>query len=140
MGLLVSLKNHADRPGILPQAFRQIEVWANRLMWQPAVFGTGWSSLSVSTPVSVVTDPFGFVHVRGRATLSGTIANGGSSNILTVLVGQVPVVDEVFGQNVTAAAVLQISQRTRTLFVYNGTGGVLTNPTVNLGGIFWSTH
>ncbi len=138
MSLLVSLKNEVTaKPARLPQAFRQIENWANTLGWQPAGYGSGWADTASSSVVSVASDPFGFVHVRGRATLTGTILNGASSNILTVLPSQVPQVDEVFGQT---GLTVEIDQRSRTLKAVNNTGGTLTNPTVNLGGINWSSH
>jgi len=66
--LIISLKSS---PNSLPNAFRQIERWANSHQWQPLKLAVNWLGTA-----QVFQDAFGFVHLHGSPVYTGTAGDG----------------------------------------------------------------
>jgi hypothetical protein len=93
MSLLVSLKNKVvSNIALLPDAFRQIENWANAYTFHPLNLATNWSNLGPTYDAcGWYVNPFGEVRFTGAASYAGpAIANGASSLIATLPPGIVP--------------------------------------------------
>src|SRR5215472_10823434 len=83
MALLISLKND---PKQIPQAFRQIELWANSVKLVQFTLAPPWAAVGgVFAPPGYIIEPTGWISLVGWLQYTGTLTTGVPANILNPL-------------------------------------------------------
>jgi hypothetical protein len=138
--LIISLKDQIQKNlHLLPDAFRQIEIWANSTTWHPLTFAANCSQFnSGAQNCAWCLDPFGFIHMRGVVLYTGTINAGVQVQIASISKTYAPVLNESYDNNMNNAfSRLDVNTAGR-IFTTNLTGVNQTNPFITIPNITYS--
>lgn len=130
--------------GSIKRTFQQIER-SSRSQWNEINLATGWAE---ATKCQWRVDFNGFIHLRGLAQMTGTVANGASSTVANLIPAGTtppfgnritPIFNELFvGWGMGPAGLIAVNTN-GTIVATNNTGGLLTNPLCSLSGITYDT-
>ena len=137
MTLFVASKRKCQPP--TTTAFQEVERWANAYNPLPLVFDTNWADTATFQATTFTVDPFGWVHVTGIPTYTGTIAGSASATIgtipqpfaprNTVRVPAIAGVGRVF-------TVCELEVNGTALVLLNSSAGALVDPSVPLSFVY----
>lgn len=140
-GLIVSLKDVAGIDSAkIPQAFRQIEQWANNPQWHVLPLDASWGAVSNRLLPQWCIDALGWVNLRGMAQYTGTLANGSAIAMATMPTNLWPVQNEDWTASIGPTAGIglnrvELLKATGIIQIINQSGGSQTNPFCNLANV-----